>query len=181
MGGGFPVRDRARDNNHRREITMLIFVAPQGVVWWGYRSSQGPHITRGLRCLTVINDQRSGPFCSQHRTASIQISQQGTRRKAAPGRKHRESSFIFWYCLLLLLFHFCFIFWLNISCCHSLKRVLTLEYVCFKTFFNGIWLKRLFLETKKSCIEQVMKIDGCIDKIEKTKERGKCDCQSLYN
>lgn len=33
MGGGFPVRDRARDNNHRREITMLIFVAPQGVVW----------------------------------------------------------------------------------------------------------------------------------------------------
>jgi len=35
MGGGFPVRDRARDNNHRREITMLIFVAPQGVVWYG--------------------------------------------------------------------------------------------------------------------------------------------------
>lgn len=35
MGGGFPVRDRARDNNHRREITMLIFVAPQGVVWRG--------------------------------------------------------------------------------------------------------------------------------------------------
>lgn len=33
MGGGFPVRDRARDNNHRREITMLIFVAPQGLVW----------------------------------------------------------------------------------------------------------------------------------------------------
>ena len=61
MGGGFPVRDRARDNNHRREITMLIFVAPQGVVWWGCRSSEGPHITRGLRWLTVINDQKSGP------------------------------------------------------------------------------------------------------------------------
>lgn len=61
MGGGFPVRDRARDNNHRREITMLIFVAPQGVVWWGYRSSESPHITRGLRWLTVINDQKSGP------------------------------------------------------------------------------------------------------------------------
>lgn len=61
MGGGFPVRDTARDNNHRREITMLIFVAPQGVVWWGYRSSEGPHITRGLRWLTVINDQTSGP------------------------------------------------------------------------------------------------------------------------
>lgn len=30
--GGFPLRDRARDNNHRREITMLIFVAPKGVV-----------------------------------------------------------------------------------------------------------------------------------------------------
>lgn len=38
MGGGFPVRDRARDNNHRREITMLIFVAPQGVVWRGVRA-----------------------------------------------------------------------------------------------------------------------------------------------
>lgn len=59
MGGGFPVRDRAHNNNHRREITMLIFVAPQGVVWWGYWSSDGPHITRGLRWLTVINDQRS--------------------------------------------------------------------------------------------------------------------------
>ncbi|KAI4813118.1 hypothetical protein KUCAC02_024466, partial [Chaenocephalus aceratus] len=32
-----------------------------GVVWWGYRSSEGPHITRGLRWLTVINDQKSGP------------------------------------------------------------------------------------------------------------------------
>lgn len=62
MGGGFPVRDRARDNNHRREITMLIFVAPQGVVWWGYRSLEDPHITRGLGWLTVINDHKSGPW-----------------------------------------------------------------------------------------------------------------------
>lgn len=69
MGGGFPVRDRARDNNHRREITMLIFVAPQGVVWWGYRSSEGPHITRGLRRLTVINDQKSGPSPTPLRAA----------------------------------------------------------------------------------------------------------------
>lgn len=61
MGGGFPVRDRAHDNNHRREITMLIFVAPQGVVWWGYQSLEGPHITRGPRWRTVINDQKSGP------------------------------------------------------------------------------------------------------------------------
>lgn len=42
MGGGFPVRDRARDNNHRREITMLIFVAPQGVVWRGVARRGGP-------------------------------------------------------------------------------------------------------------------------------------------
>lgn len=46
MGGGFPVSDGARDNNHGREITMLIFVAPQGVVWLGYPSSEGPHITK---------------------------------------------------------------------------------------------------------------------------------------
>ncbi|KAG7216314.1 hypothetical protein INR49_021718 [Caranx melampygus] len=32
-----------------------------GVVWWGYRSSEGPHITRGPCWLTVINDQKSGP------------------------------------------------------------------------------------------------------------------------
>lgn len=56
MGGGFPVRNRACDNNHRREITMLIFVAPQGVVWLGYQSLEGPHITRSLHWLTVIND-----------------------------------------------------------------------------------------------------------------------------
>lgn len=61
MGGGFPVRDRAHDNNHRREITMLIFVAPQGTVWQCYRSLEGPHITRGLHWLTVINDHKSGP------------------------------------------------------------------------------------------------------------------------
>lgn len=46
MGGGFPVSDGAHDNNHRREITMLIFVAPQGVVWQGYPSLEGPHITK---------------------------------------------------------------------------------------------------------------------------------------
>ena len=47
MGGGSPLA--ARDNNHRREITTLIFVGPRGMVWWGYGSSEGPHITRGLR------------------------------------------------------------------------------------------------------------------------------------
>lgn len=61
MGGGFPLRDRTHNNNHRREITMLIFVAPQGVVWWGYWSSEGPHITRGLLWLTIINDQKRSP------------------------------------------------------------------------------------------------------------------------
>lgn len=71
MGGGFPVRDRARDNNHRREITMLIFVAPQGVVWWGHRSSEGPHITRGL---AVINDQESGPSLTPLPTVDSNLS-----------------------------------------------------------------------------------------------------------
>lgn len=51
MGGGFPVSDGARDNNHRREITMLIFVAPQGVVWQGYPSLEGPHITKRPRAI----------------------------------------------------------------------------------------------------------------------------------
>lgn len=61
MGGGFPVSDGARDNNHRREITMLIFVAPQGVVWQGYPSLEGPHITKCPARLMVINDHESGP------------------------------------------------------------------------------------------------------------------------
>lgn len=57
MGGGFPVSDGARDNNHGREITMLIFVAPQGVVWLGYPSSEGPHITK--RPMPPDGHQRS--------------------------------------------------------------------------------------------------------------------------
>lgn len=65
MGGRFPVRDRARDNNHRREITMLIFVAPQGVVWHGVAGPAklgGPtYQQRAGAGLTVINDHESGP------------------------------------------------------------------------------------------------------------------------
>ncbi len=86
MGGGFPVRDGARDNNHRREITMLIFVAPQGVVWRGYRSSEGPHITRGLRWLTVINDQKSGPSPTPLPSRSKSLS-----RVAEFKRKHKNN------------------------------------------------------------------------------------------
>lgn len=59
MGGGFPVRDIARDNNHRREITMLIFVAPRGVVWWVYWLRGPTYYQRPV--LTVTNDQGSGP------------------------------------------------------------------------------------------------------------------------
>lgn len=77
MGGGFPVRDRARDNNHRREITMLIFVAPQGVVWRAQPSLERPHINReSRRRLTVINDHESGPSTVTPRTPSPYRSQE---------------------------------------------------------------------------------------------------------
>lgn len=90
MGGGFPVRDRARDNNHRREITMLIFVAPQGVVWWGYRSLEGPHITRGLRWLTVINDHKSGPLPTALPTVDPNHSAESQCFRAAPAMSLRK-------------------------------------------------------------------------------------------
>lgn len=89
MGGRFPVRDRARDNNHRREITMLIFVAPQGVVWWGYRSLEGPHITRGLHWLMVINDQKSGPSLTTLPTVDPNRPAELQCNRASPMVSHR--------------------------------------------------------------------------------------------
>ncbi|KAI9535405.1 hypothetical protein NQZ68_002959 [Dissostichus eleginoides] len=54
------VEQKARQRQKR--MLPLAFKWARGVVvWWGYRSSEGPHITRGLRWLTVINDQKSGP------------------------------------------------------------------------------------------------------------------------
>lgn len=73
MGGGFPVRDRARDNNHRREITMLIFVAPQGVVW----------------CGAVGLPELGGP--TYHRAGW----QSSMLRRAAPGPRLRPLSELF--------------------------------------------------------------------------------------